>query len=276
MLLSWNAAAIAALGLALLSLAVRRFRPDGGGIAAPLAQETAVVLGLYAFWMKSADWAVTRAVGATGHGLWVWHVERDLHFPSEVSVQRLLLPHPLWVQAANAFYAIVHVPALIIFLVWLWFRHPTNYARWRNAGAVLTGACLLIQMIPVAPPRLLPQLGFVDTAVRYGQSVYGTGGIKIAPQLAAMPSVHVGWAVFIAVAVVAVSTSPWRWLIVLHPALTLFAVVSTANHWWLDGVVAAALLPVAMAVEALAAAMWARARPGASTTEAAAVDPARA
>jgi len=160
--------------------------------------------------------------------------------------------------------------------VWLWFRHPTNYARWRNAGAVLTGACLLIQMIPVAPPRLLPQLGFVDTAVRYGQSVYGTGGIKIAPQLAAMPSVHVGWAVFIAVAVVAVSTSPWRWLIVLHPALTLFAVVSTANHWWLDGVVAAALLPMAMAVEALAAAMWARARPGASTTEAAAVDPARA
>ena len=258
MLLSWNDAAFAALGLALLGWVWRR--SGRSGLLAPLAKETAVVLALYAFWMKSADWAVTRAVGATGHGLWVWRVERDVHLPSEVSLQRLLLPHPLWVQTANAFYAIVHVPALILFLVWLWFRHRDQYAKWRNAGAILTGACLLIQMIPVAPPRLLPQLGFVDTAVRYGQSVYGTGGIKIAPQLAAMPSVHVGWAVFIAVAVIAVSTSPWRWLILLHPALTLMAVVATANHWWLDGIVAAALLPCAMALEALAAAAWTRLR----------------
>src|SRR6202035_1447643 len=107
----------------------------------------------------------------------------------------------------NGFYAVVHVPALIIFLVWLYFRHPERYCRWRNVGAVLTAACFRTEMIPVAPPRLLPQRGFVDTPVRYGQSVYGTGGIKSAPQLAAMPSVHVGWAVFIAVAVISVHTS---------------------------------------------------------------------
>jgi len=236
-------------------------RSGRSGLVAPLAKETAIVLGLYAFWMKSADWAVTSATGATGHGLWVWHVERHLHLPSEVSVQRLLLPHPLWVQASNAFYAVVHVPALIAFLVWLWFRHRDQYPKWRNAGAILTGACLLIQMIPVAPPRLMPQLGFVDTALRYGQSVYGSGGLKIAPQLAAMPSVHVGWAVFIAVAVITVSPSRWRWLVLAHPLLTTLAVVATANHWWLDGIVAAALLPVAMGVEAAAAAAWARVAP---------------
>ena len=257
MLLSWSAAATAAICLAILSRLLRRVPLERWGIVGPLAWETAVVLALYAFWMKSADWAVTRAVGATGHGLWVWRVEHDVHLPSEVAVQRLVLPHPLWVQAVNGFYAVVHVPALVLFLVWLYFRHPARYSRWRNVGAVLTGACLLIQMIPVAPPRLLPQLGFVDTAVRYGQSVYGTGGIKIAPQLAAMPSVHVGWSVFIAVAVIAVSTSRWRWWILLHPTLTVFAVVATANHWWLDGVVAAALLPVAMAVEAAAGVAWA-------------------
>jgi len=261
MLLSWSAAAVIASCLAAFSLAVRRARPNRGALAAALAWEAAIVLALYAFWMKAADWAVTSSAGAAAHGRWVWRVERDLHLPSEVSVQHLVLPHPLWVQAVNGFYAVVHVPALVVFLVWLFFRHPGVYTRWRNVGAILTGSCLLIQMIPVAPPRLLPDLGFVDTAVRYGQSVYGTGGLKIAPQLAAMPSVHVGWAVFIAVAVIAVSNSRWRWLILLHPALTLFAVVSTGNHWWLDGIVAAALLPCAMALEALAAVGWARLRP---------------
>jgi len=257
MLLSWSAAAIAASCLAALSILLRRTQPQRLRIVGPLAWETAVVLSLYAFWMKGADWAVTRASGATAHGLWIWRVEHDVHLPSEVWVQHLVLPHPLWVQAVNGFYAVVHVPALIIFLVWLYFRHPDRYPRWRNVGAVLTGACLLIQMIPVAPPRLLPQLGFVDTAVRYGQSVYGTGGIKIAPQLAAMPSVHVGWAIFIAVAVISVSPSRWRWWVLAHPVLTMLAVVATANHWWLDGIVAGALLPVAVAVEAMAAAAWA-------------------
>ncbi|HZQ57368.1 MAG TPA: phosphatase PAP2 family protein [Acidimicrobiales bacterium] len=261
MLLPWGDAALIALVLAVASRGARRWPSRAARVAGPLAWETAIVLALYACWMKGADWAVTSAGGATGHGLWVWHVERDLHLPSELSVQRLFLPHPLWAQAANGFYAVVHVPALIVFLLWMYFRHPTQYAKWRNVGAVLTGACLLIQMVPVAPPRLIPQLGFVDTALRYGQSVYGTGGIKIAPQLAAMPSVHVGWAVFIAVAVILVSPSRWRWLVLAHPALTALAVVATANHWWLDGIVAGALLPIAMGVEAGVAAGWARRRP---------------
>jgi hypothetical protein len=261
MLLSWSAAAVMALCLAAFATTARRVRADRadrGGLAAALAWEAAIVLTLYAFWMKAADYAVTSSAGAAAHGRWVWRVERDLHLPSEVSLQRLVLPHPLWVQALNGFYAVVHVPALIVFLFWLFFRHGDVYPRWRNVGAILTGACLLIQMVPVAPPRLMPGLGFVDTAVRYGQSVYGTGGIKIAPQLAAMPSVHVGWAVFIAVVVLLVSTSRWRWLVLAHPVLTVLAVVATANHWWLDGIVAAALLPLAVAAEMAVRAGWAR------------------
>src|SRR5258708_28108213 len=114
-------------------------------------------------------------------------------------------------------------------------------------------------MLPVAPPRLLPQLGFVDTAVTYGQSVFGPNGISIAPQLAAMPSVHVAWAVLIAAAVIMTSSSRWRWLILLHPLLTLLAVVATGNHWWLDGLVGAALLAPAVVIEraaTTAAARW--------------------
>jgi hypothetical protein len=245
-LLPWNIAALAAVALWVLSLP-RRWRPF-----AALARETAIVLGIYAFWMRASDFAVTHVGGATGHALWVWHVERLMHLPSELTVQRWVLPHPSFVRAVNEFYELVHVPALIVFLIWLYFRHRPHYSRWRNVGAVLTLAALLIQMVPVAPPRLMPGLGFVDTAVLYRQSVYGTGGLKIAPQLAAMPSVHVGWAVLIAVAVIRTSPSRRRWWILAHPIVTTFAVVASANHWWLDGIVAAALLPVAWAVVALA------------------------
>ena len=248
MWLAWDTAAYLAAALVVVSVAVRLFRRRSLVVVADVAKEVAVILGLYAIWQRAGDLAVTKIAGAATRGRWIWHAERTLHLPSEVSVQQLVLPHPLLVEALNVFYAVVHVPALIIFLIWLYSRHRRDYPHWRNVGAVLTGASLLIQAIPVAPPRLLPQYGFVDTAAKYGQSVYGPQGIRIAPQLAAMPSVHVAWALLIAVAVIRTSTSKWRWLIVLHPAATTFAVVATANHWWLDGIVAAALLPLAFLI----------------------------
>jgi hypothetical protein len=70
--------------------------------------------------------------------------------------------------------------------------------------------------------------------------VYSLG---LAPdQLSAMPSLHVGWAVLIAWSVIRVSDNPWRWLVVLHPACTAYVVAATANHFWLDGVVAVLVL----------------------------------
>ena len=254
MLVPWTWAAAAAATLVLLGLGLRV-----GGKApkrSDLAVETAIVLGLYALWQEGGSLAVNHVRGAVSHARWVWHIERLLHLPSEVDVQGLVLSHPLWVESLNGFYDVVHVPALIGFLLWLYFRHRDDYGKWRTIGAVLTAACLLIQMIPVAPPRLMPGLGFVDTAMRYKESVYAPGGVGDATQLAAMPSVHVAWAVFIAVAVIAVSTSRWRWLVMVHPAATLFAVVATANHWWLDGIVAAGLLPVSAGAYVLVRMGW--------------------
>jgi hypothetical protein len=72
-----------------------------------------------------------------------------------------------------------------------------------------------------------------------------------------MPSVHVGWALIVALAVITVSRSRWRWLALVYPALTLLVVVVTANHFWLDGVAAAALVGLAVLVER----MVTRARP---------------
>jgi hypothetical protein len=247
MWLSWRIATAAALILAAAAaLAWRR----GGRwrAAAAFARETALVLTLFSIWQVAAQLALTRIAGAVGHGVALWDVERTLRLPSELAVQRAALGHPLLVQAANDYYAVVHVPALIVFLVWLFCRHRSRYAPVRTMLALLTAACLLIQMVPVAPPRLVTGLGVTDTGLLYHQSVYGPVGAGVADQLSAMPSVHVAWAGLIALAVVRVSSSPWRWLVVAHPVLTLLVVVVTGNHYWLDGLAALGLLAVAAAV----------------------------
>ena len=254
MLVPWTWAAAAAACLLVAGVALRR--AGRAPKRSDLALETAIVLALYSLWQQGGSLAVDHVAGAVSHARGVWHFERLVHLPSEVSVQGLVLSHPLLVQGLNAFYDIVHVPALIAFLLWMYFRHRGEYTKWRTIGAILTGACLLIQMIPVAPPRLMTDLGFVDTAMRYKESVYAPGGIGDATQLAAMPSVHVGWAVFISVAVIAVSRSRWKWLVIAHPVATVFAVVATANHWWLDGIVASASLPLSAGAYVLTRHIW--------------------
>ena len=126
--------------------------------------------------------------------------------------------------------------------------------------ALTIAGCLAIQTIPVAPPRFLPELGFVDAGLLYHLSVYGAGGSGISNELAAMPSLHVGWAVLVGIAAVAVGTSRWRWLVLAHPVLTVIAVVATANHWWLDGVVAVMVMGAAYLVVRLIEAAWSRVR----------------
>ena len=118
-----------------------------------------------------------------------------------------------------------------------------------TALAILTAFCVVIRFVRVAPPRFLPDLGYIDLATRYGWSVYGPVGTGVSDQFAAMPSIHVGWAALVSFGIVAVSTSRWRWLFLLHLVLTMLVVSATGNHWWLDGIVAIVLLLVAFAMD---------------------------
>jgi hypothetical protein len=239
-----------AAGLAGASATTRR-RGGRWGLSADFFTQAALIAALYSLWQLIASYGESQVGGALRHGMWLWHFERDLHLPSEASLQRLIIHHRLLVEFGNVFYAIVHVPAVGVFLVWLFVRHRDRFARYRDTLAVLTLLCLLAYVIPVAPPRLLPKLGMVDTGLLYHQSVYGKPGTGIADQLSAMPSVHMAWSLFIAFAVVQVSRSRWRWLVVAHPAATMLVVVLTANHFWLDGAAAALLLAVAIGVAAV-------------------------
>jgi hypothetical protein len=85
--------------------------------------------------------------------------------------------------------------------------------------------------------------------MKYGQSVYGTVTGFRADQLSAMPSVHVGWALLIAVCVYRVSASRWRYIGIVHATTTIFVVAATGNHYWGDGIVAGALLVAALYVQ---------------------------
>jgi hypothetical protein len=121
---------------------------------------------------------------------------------------------------------------------------------------MLTAACLVIRYIRVAPPRFLPELGYIDLATRYGLSVYGPVGTGVSDQFAAMPSIHVGWAALVSFGIVAASSSKWRWVFIAHLVLTIYAVSATGNHWWLDGIAAIALLGIALRINSYLSKMF--------------------
>lgn len=212
----------------------------------PVTQEAAIVLVLYATWRRLGDVELMGVGGAMGRGRWVWDVERWLHLPNEVTLQHWCA-HATWLfRFANVYYIIFHVAPLGVFLVWLFFRHRERYAFWRNQLAFVSLTCIMIQFIPLAPPRMFPNLGFIDAGLVYGPTVYRRVDAGSLGQLAAMPSMHVAWALVIGLAAVTASKSRWRWLVLLHPILTVFAVTVTGYHWLLDGIVAAALLGVGL------------------------------
>lgn len=236
--LSWEhsgelAVVLAAGGTALALSARPRVRAVGAFL-----RETAVIAALYGLWRLAGYLAVSDAAGGLRRAHWIANVEAYLGLPPERSIQNLILGHPLLVQAANLYYAAMHLSTMGAFLIWLFVRHRDRYRPVRHVMAWTTLACLLVQLVPVAPPRMMPWM--VDTGLRYGQSVYSSG--FAVDQMAAMPSVHVAWAVLIGYYVWRISRSRWRFAGPLHAALICFVVVATGNHWELDGIVAVALL----------------------------------
>src|SRR6516164_967452 len=252
-MLSWQYALAAAAVLVIAATAIRAGqlarRSAAWAVWGGVAGESALLFGLYGLWQFAGSFTVMSAAGAVPRANWLWHAERVLLLPSETALQRPFLSHPVLVQAFNLYYDILHFPVLGACLIWLYAWHRQSYPRIRTTVALFTGVSLLIQLIPVAPPRLLPGTGMVDTALRYGQSVYSWNGGFNADEFSAMPSVHVGWALIVAIAVITVSRSRWRWLAAAYPVLTLLAVVVTANHFWLDGIAAALLVVLVLVVQ---------------------------
>jgi hypothetical protein len=213
-------------------------------IAGRILREALLLAAMYVVYSAGRIYAAAHSGSAfdNAHQLLGW--EKSLGLPSEAGLQHAVLQVPHLIQGANTYYAWVHFPLTAAVLIWLSVKRPYAYPRVRWTMIALTGLALVGHTIfPLAPPRMLPDLGFVDTGIEFGQSVYGPDTQSgMANQFAAMPSLHVGWAVMVAIALIMVTRSRWRWLWIVHPVITFVVVVVTANHYWLDGLVAMAML----------------------------------
>ncbi|MEU3478044.1 phosphatase PAP2 family protein [Streptomyces sp. NPDC033754] len=215
----------------------------------PLLREFVLVTALFLVYKFGRLVANGHEARAFRNADLVWDAERALHLPGEGTIQQLLMHGEPLIQAANTYYAAVHFPATIAFLCWLYWRRPAHYVWSRRVLALVTAAALALHLLmPLAPPRMLAATGLVDTARVYGPSVYGATpeADSMANQFAAMPSLHFGWALMVAIGLIAATRSRWRVLWLLHPLLTLLVIVGTANHYWFDALAAAAILGLAL------------------------------
>ncbi|WP_433629527.1 phosphatase PAP2 family protein [Nocardia sp. CA-120079] len=231
------------------------FSPAVGGIAEKMraavhgrggeaVRQLALITVLYLAYRVGRMFTADDTVHALGNAREMLGLEDKLGLPEETTVQAIFLHRDFLAVPANFYYATAHFTVAVGVLLWLWVFRPEHYRWTRNLMVALTGAALVVHVLmPLAPPRMLPEYGFVDLAAIHGQSVYGSpdsGGLS--NQFAAMPSLHVGWALLLAFAVVAATRSSWRWLALAHPVLTTVVVVGTGNHYWLDAIVAVVLL----------------------------------
>jgi hypothetical protein len=168
------------------------------------------------------------------------HLEKQLGIFHEASLQAYVLPRQWMVDSANYIYIYGHLPVIILVAFWLYSRHRDNYALFRNAF-MISGLIALIGFttVPLAPPRYMPEFGFVDTII-HAQSYYVLQNPKIVNQYAAMPSLHFGWDLLVAVAIGTCTSKRWvRYVAVVLPFFTLSGIVLTANHYFLDAVAGA-------------------------------------
>ncbi|MDX2701369.1 phosphatase PAP2 family protein [Streptomyces sp. PA03-6a] len=209
--------------------------------------------GLQRGWDASAD----------GNGRSIQRWENAVHMAPEQPLNQVLHQLPVLAVAAAYFYATLHYVVTPAVLIWLYRRHPTHYRGARTWLATVTLAALVAYWrFPTTPPRLLSDGGIHDIVADVehwgwwsGETSAPQGLGSLVNEYAAMPSLHVGWAV-------------WSgWLLFRHsrrktlrgcglayPVLTTLVVVATGNHYLADAVAGALLIVLFGSLTALVSA----------------------
>jgi len=194
------------------------------------------------------------------HARWIVEAEKATFMFVEQSIQRVVLGVDWLVTVSNTYYGTVHFAATGGVMLWLFLRRHDHYRFMRNSLGLMTLLGLVTFLaFPLAPPRMLPcnesipatapgatLLGecFVDTLRSAGGvwSYESPIAKAIANQFAAMPSLHFGWSMWCGLGLYAYARRRWvRVLGVLHPIITLFVIVVTGNHFFLDAAGGAAV-----------------------------------
>lgn len=177
---------------------------------------------------------------AEAHGRQIHSLEKWLHIDIEHWANHAVV-HIGWLKSFfDYYYSTFHFIVPLAILGVLYVRRPADY-RWARStlGFATLVALLGFWLYPLAPPRLMPGLGFIDTVhgvQDFAKPDYGTL-TSMTNQYAAMPSLHFGWSLWCGVMIVMLAPKLWmKALGLLHPLFTVSAIVATANHWVLDAV----------------------------------------
>lgn len=216
------------------------------------------------FYKLSRGLAIGDAETAFENAQKVIEWEYALGILNELQVQQFFLDKTTLVKAINWVYIKLHIPTTIIFFVWLFYKKRQHYLFIRN-GFLIANVITLFFFVwfPCAPPRMINGMdinqyselglqvlsnlqtmginlgdGFVDTLYYVsGINLYAGINSKLFNQFAAMPSMHFGNSLLIALGVYAYAKTNWlRWLVWIYPVFVLTVIVMTGNHFYLDAV----------------------------------------
>ncbi|MFF7282848.1 bifunctional glycosyltransferase 87/phosphatase PAP2 family protein [Streptomyces griseorubiginosus] len=183
---------------------------------------------------------------AERHGQQILDLERFLHIDIEHWANHAVVKVGWLRNFFDQYYESLHFVVPLSVLAVLYWRRPVDY-RWARASLGFATLLALVGfwLYPLAPPRLMPALGVIDTVhgvQDFSKPDYGTL-TALTNQYAAMPSLHFGWALWCGVVIAVVAPRWWmKGLGLLHPLFTVSAIVATGNHWVLDAVGGAAVV----------------------------------
>ena len=215
-------------------------------------KEALLILGFYLIysWVRNRfGSAAVSPETAYDNARRIIDLEAWMRLDFEEALQGWFLDWGWFLRIWNIFYGTGHFLVTGFALIWLYRRHPQDYSFWRTTGLATTGLALVgFAVFPLMPPRLLSDCGtfgacvpteFVDTvAVHGGWWTFSSGTMEeISNQYAAMPSLHFAWAYWsYLILAPRLENRAAVWFMRAYPWLTTFAIVVTANHYWIDAV----------------------------------------
>jgi hypothetical protein len=183
---------------------------------------------------------------AEEHGHQILDLERFLHLDIEHAVNHAVVKVSWLRDFFDFYYTSFHFVVPLTVLGLLYWRRPVDY-RWARASLGFATLLALVGfwLYPLAPPRLMPNLGIIDTVhgvQDFTKPDYGTL-TALTNQYAAMPSLHFGWSLWCGLVIAIIAPKWWmKALGLLHPLCTVSAIVATGNHWVLDAAGGAAVV----------------------------------
>ncbi len=229
----------------------------------------AIFYGIYTMIRNQFGSALVNGVDVPLHSFTnavrVIRIERALGLYHEESIQDFFLPYTWLIETMNTYYGTAHFFVTLGVFILLFKRRPDVFGQWRNTLAAMTGLAIIgFVLFPLMPPRLLDapcpsatggfggaciehelrnyngatNFGYVDTIAEFGGPwAFNEGpAASLSNQYAAMPSLHIGWSTWCVFALWPLAKKRWKRIVLfLYPTTTLFCIVVTGNHFWLDG-----------------------------------------